>query len=44
MFGKLKRGNPDVCVDDDDHPLDRTLRRGFSARTCLMSRGTSVSV
>ena len=33
-FRKLKRGNPDVCVDDDDHPLDRTLRRrGFSART-----------
>jgi hypothetical protein len=33
-FRKLKRGNPDVCVDDDDHPLDCTLRRrGFSART-----------
>ena len=44
MFRKLKRGNPDVCVDDDDHPFDRTLRRGFSARTSLMSRGTSASV
>ena len=45
MLRKLKRGNPDVCIDDDDHPLDRTLRRrGFSARTCLMSRGTSDSV
>ena len=44
-FRKLKRGNPDVCVDDDDHPLDRTLRRrGFFARTSLMSRGTSASV
>ena len=33
-FRKLKRGNPYVCVYDDDHPLDRTLRRrGFSART-----------
>ena len=32
-FRKLKRRNPDVCVDDDDHPFDRTLRRGFSART-----------
>ena len=33
-FRKLKRRNPDVCIDDDDHPLDRTLRRrGFSART-----------
>ena len=44
MFRKLKRGNPDVGVDDDDHPLDRTLRRGFPARTSLMSRGTSASV
>ena len=43
-FRKLKRRNPDVCVDDDDHPLDRTLRRDFSARTSLMSRGTSASV
>ena len=33
MFRKLKRGNPDVGVDDDDHPFDRTLRRGFLART-----------
>jgi len=33
-LSKLERGNPDVCVYDDDHPLDRTLRRrGFSART-----------
>jgi hypothetical protein len=44
-FRKLKRGNPGVCVYDDDHPLDRTLRRrGFSARTSLMSWGTSASV
>ena len=38
MLRKLMRGNPEVCIDDDDHPLDRTLRRrGFSARTCWMS-------
>jgi hypothetical protein len=44
-FCKLKRGNPDVCVDNDDQPLDRALRRrGFSARASLMSRGTSASV
>jgi hypothetical protein len=37
-------GNPDVGVDNDDHPLERTLRLGFSARTSFMSRGTSASV
>jgi hypothetical protein len=44
MLRKLKCGNPDVSIDDDDHPLDRTLRRRvFPARTCWMSRGTSAS-
>jgi hypothetical protein len=45
MLRKLKPGNPDVCVDDDNHSLTRSLHRvGFSERTSLTSLGTSASV